>query len=171
MNKSQNSYIHVFELNIYCTNLSIHPGTYIFFISIQKNHSKSLTCRHVQEGLKALVPQANTRFLCKISTRTKFWQSSCKQKHKHTCIYLPWWHHDMETISALLTLCEGNTPVTGRFPSQMASNVEFWCCLCCCPNKQSVKWAVILDAITLMWHHCYGYIHKYLCISFICIYI
>ena len=30
----------------------------------------------------------------------------------------PWWRHQMETFSALLALCEGNSPVTGEFPSQ-----------------------------------------------------
>ena len=30
----------------------------------------------------------------------------------------PWWRHQMEIISALLTLCEGNPPVTGGFPWQ-----------------------------------------------------
>ena len=29
-----------------------------------------------------------------------------------------WWRHQMETFSTLMTLCEGNPPVTGRFPSQ-----------------------------------------------------
>ena len=30
----------------------------------------------------------------------------------------PWWRHQMETFSALLALCVGNSPVTGEFPSQ-----------------------------------------------------
>ena len=29
-----------------------------------------------------------------------------------------WWRHQIETFSALLALCEGNSPVTGEFPSQ-----------------------------------------------------
>ena len=29
-----------------------------------------------------------------------------------------WWHHQMETYSALLVLCAGNSPVTGEFSSQ-----------------------------------------------------
>ena len=29
-----------------------------------------------------------------------------------------WWRHQMETFSALLALCAGNSPVTGEFPSQ-----------------------------------------------------
>ena len=30
----------------------------------------------------------------------------------------PWWRHQMETFSALLALCAGNSTVTGEFPSQ-----------------------------------------------------
>ena len=30
----------------------------------------------------------------------------------------PLWHHEMDTFSALLILCAGNSPVTGEFPSQ-----------------------------------------------------
>ena len=30
----------------------------------------------------------------------------------------PWWRHQMETFSALLTLFQGNPPATGGFPSQ-----------------------------------------------------
>ena len=29
-----------------------------------------------------------------------------------------WWRHQMETFSALLALCAGNSPVTSEFPSQ-----------------------------------------------------
>ena len=32
--------------------------------------------------------------------------------------YFSWWRHQMETFSALLVLCAGNSPVTGEFPSQ-----------------------------------------------------
>ena len=35
----------------------------------------------------------------------------------------PWWDSNLETLSALLALSERNPPVTGRFPSQMASDV------------------------------------------------
>ena len=30
-----------------------------------------------------------------------------------------WWHHQMETFSALLALCAGNSPITGEFPFQI----------------------------------------------------
>ena len=29
-----------------------------------------------------------------------------------------WWRHQMETFSALLALCAGNSPVPGEFPTQ-----------------------------------------------------
>ena len=29
-----------------------------------------------------------------------------------------WWRHQMETFSALLAICVGNSPVTGEFPAQ-----------------------------------------------------
>ena len=31
---------------------------------------------------------------------------------------LSWWHHQRETFSMLLSLCAGNSPVTGEFPTQ-----------------------------------------------------
>ena len=38
-----------------------------------------------------------------------------------------WWRHGMETLSALLALCEGNPLVTGGFPSHKVNNVELLC--------------------------------------------
>ena len=35
-----------------------------------------------------------------------------------------WWRHSMETLSELLTFCDGSLPVSGGFYSQRASNVE-----------------------------------------------
>ena len=34
------------------------------------------------------------------------------------CVYATWWRHQMETLSALLALCAGNSPVTGEFSPQ-----------------------------------------------------
>ena len=31
---------------------------------------------------------------------------------------IPWWRHQLETFSALLAFCKGNSPVTSEFPSQ-----------------------------------------------------
>ena len=67
-------------------------------------------------------------------------------------VTLPWWRHQMETFSALLTLCEGNPPVTGGFPSQRTvtrSDAE-WCFLWSAP-QQTVEQAIeIWDATALV---------------------
>ena len=33
-------------------------------------------------------------------------------------MHYPWWRHQMETFSALLAICAGNSPVPGEFPAQ-----------------------------------------------------
>ena len=45
----------------------------------------------------------------------------------------PWWRHQMETFSALLAICAGNSPVPGELPAQKpvtrSSDVVFDLCL------------------------------------------
>ena len=36
-----------------------------------------------------------------------------------------WWRHQIETFSAYLAICAGNSPVPGKFPAQ--SDAELWC--------------------------------------------
>ena len=47
--------------------------------------------------------------------------SCCTQYHVYWCnctINLAWWRYQMETFSALLTICAGNSPLTGEFPAK-----------------------------------------------------
>ena len=46
-----------------------------------------------------------------------------------------WWHYQMETFSALLALCAGNSPVTVQFPSQRPVGAKLWCFLWSAPEK------------------------------------
>ena len=39
--------------------------------------------------------------------------------------HFSWWRHQMETFSALLALCAGNSPVTGECPSQRPQTRRF----------------------------------------------
>ena len=39
-------------------------------------------------------------------------------KYKRCHIDFSWWRHQMETLSALLAICAGNSPVPGEFPAQ-----------------------------------------------------
>ena len=41
-----------------------------------------------------------------------------KLRHDWVVISHTWWRHQMVTFSALLAFCEGNSPVTGEYPSQ-----------------------------------------------------
>ena len=44
-----------------------------------------------------------------------------------------WWRHQMDTFSALLAFCAGNSPVTGELPSQRPVTRSFWCFLWSAP--------------------------------------
>ena len=72
-------------------------------------------------------------------------------------IYTTWWRHQMETFSALLTLCAGNSPVTGEFPSQRpvarSFDVFFDLCLNKRLSKQSQGWWFETLSRAL-WRHC-----------------
>ena len=45
-------------------------------------------------------------------------KSDEKQRDLRENVSPSWWHHQMETFSALLALCAGKSPVTGDFPAQ-----------------------------------------------------
>ena len=46
-----------------------------------------------------------------------------------------WWRHQMETFSALLAICAGNSPVPGEFPSQRPVTRSFDVFFDLCLNK------------------------------------
>ena len=74
-----------------------------------------------------------------------------------------WWHHQMETFSALLTLFSGKSPLTGEFPSQRSvqrsSDVSFDLRL----NKQTppcLLWCHRNVPVNMVWYHwCYSKLH------------
>ena len=46
------------------------------------------------------------------------WQVLCWESASWWQPHSTWWRHQMETFSALLDICGGNSPVTGEFPTQ-----------------------------------------------------
>ena len=70
---------------------------------------------------------------------------------------LTWWRHQMGTFSALLALCEGNSPVTGEFPPQRPVTRSFHVFhdlrLNKRLNKQSCAWWFETPSRSL-WRHC-----------------
>ena len=70
-----------------------------------------------------------------------------------------WWHHEMETFSALLALCAGNSTVIGEFPAQRpvmrSFDVFFDPRLNKWLSKQSWDWSSETPSRSL-WRHCNG---------------
>ena len=65
-------------------------------------------------------------------------------KARTVCIFLgmhsvSWWRHQMETFSALLARCAGNSPVTGEFPAQRSVARSCDVSLICALNKRLSK--------------------------------
>ena len=69
----------------------------------------------------------------------------------------PWWRHQMETFSASLAFCAGNSPVTGEFPEQRpvsrSFDVFFDLRLNKRLSKQSWDWWFETPSRPL-WRHC-----------------
>ena len=68
-----------------------------------------------------------------------------------------WWRHQMETFSALLALCAGNSPGTGEFPSQRPVTRSFDVFFDMCLNKQLSKqsWGWWFETLSRsLWRHC-----------------
>ena len=59
--------------------------------------------------------------------------------YKASDAHLSWWRHQMETFSALLALCAGNSPAAGEFPSQRPVTRSFDVSLICALNKRLSK--------------------------------
>ena len=70
---------------------------------------------------------------------------------------ISWWRHQMETFSALLALCAGNSPVTGEFPSQRPVTQSFDACFDLRLNKRLSKqsWDCWFKTPSRsLWRHC-----------------
>ena len=60
------------------------------------------------------------------------WRHEGNPTHKHALAvtsikwrHNSWWRHQMETFSALLVICAGNSPVSGEFPAQRSVTRSF----------------------------------------------
>ena len=66
-----------------------------------------------------------------------------------------WWRHQMETFSALLALCAGNSPVTGDFPAQRPVTRSFDVFFDLCRNKRLSKQGWWFETLSCsLWRHC-----------------
>ena len=73
-----------------------------------------------------------------VSTPTEIVTHESLHKGPVTCVYIwwrhydvysnyirTWWRHQMETFSASLAICAGNSPVPGEFPAQWPVSQSF----------------------------------------------
>ena len=58
----------------------------------------------------------------KVIDHSIIWSPVClgwqQQTYQSSTLLVPWCRHQMETFSALLAICAGNSPITGEFPTQ-----------------------------------------------------
>ena len=74
----------------------------------------------------------------------------------YTSLIMSWWRHQMETFSALLALCAGNSPVTGEFPTQKPVTRSFDVFLDLRQNKRLSKqsWCCWFETpASSLWRH------------------
>ena len=77
-------------------------------------------------------------------------------------------HHQMETFSALLTICAGNSPVTGEFPALRPVTRSFDVFFDLCLNKRlSKQWRGrrFETPSRQLWRHCNDCVLQYALIS------
>ena len=70
---------------------------------------------------------------------------------------LSWWRHQMETFSALLAICVGNSPVPGEFPTQRPVTRSFDVFFDLRLNKQLSKqsWGWWFETLSgSLWRQC-----------------
>ena len=124
-----------------CIRIYVHKYIYI---------SKVLNVFHWKHHFKMCTRCANMTYVRSNKNigfqigkwNTNFWKLDTKKMmdlfRGHISQSLPataCWRYDMETLSGLWTLCEGNSSVIGGFFSQRVSDAEFPCFLWCCFNK------------------------------------
>ena len=76
--------------------------------------------------------------------------SYCISGHCRGLFQYTWWRHQMETFSALLAICAGNSPVIGEFPAQRPVTRGFDVFFHLRLNKRLSLRLVIWDAIVII---------------------
>ena len=121
---------------------------------------------------------SNDLILCLYSPGEQMWGEKCYHQkpllptwpHDVVRIKETWWRHLMETNSALLAICAGNSPVPGEFPTQRPVTRSFDVYFDLRPNKWLSKqwWGWWFETSSCpLWRHRNGvglvcYIYTYI---------
>ena len=94
------------------------------------------------------------------------WYCSTSQHEQwvtnRTVMPATWWRHQMETFSALLAICVGNSPVTGEFHAQRPGTRSFDVFFDLHLNKRLSKqsWGWWFEMLSRpLWRHCNEWDH------------
>ena len=70
-------------------------------------------------------------------------------------LYKIWWRHQMETFSALLAICAGNSPVTGEFPAQrpVTRSIDVFFDLHLNKRLNNQSWGWWFETLSRPWWH------------------
>ena len=111
-------------------------------LSLSRSNSK-----HMQYCLKLCSLQINdiSESICSCCT----WHTALQYMNQRQQKW--WWRLRMETVSALLALCAGKSPVTGEIPITKVCGAELWWFLWSVPWINS--WINHRDAGDLIRHH------------------
>ena len=117
------------ESLIYITDSWLRDFSRSASYAIFKYHSRLLKQRR---------PRESKWFVIKMNATQMTKQNKAQQYHEHISWdvlwfnneIMPWRCHQMETLSALLAICAGNSSVTGEFPTQrpVTRSFDFFIC-------------------------------------------
>ena len=134
---------HLKRIFFFCQNLFREWSIACAVRSAQRQYSIQ-PWRIVNWPLRGKISEFEIRYIFFLFQRICIWKCS-------------WWRHQMETFSALLVLCSGNSPVTGEFPAQRpvtrSFDVFFDLRLNKRLSKQSWGWWFETPSRPL-WRHC-----------------
>ena len=74
-----------------------------------------------------------------------------------------WWRHQMETFSALLAICAGNSPVTGEFTAQrpVTRSLDIFFDLRLNKRLSKQQWGWWFQTLSRpLWRHCNGMLYQ-----------
>ena len=156
-----------------------------FYLGLNKRLSKHSRRWWFETPSRSLWHRCNVTYICfkfnhmschlstlcdSVFAKSPKWQTNCQDK-RITVLLNPigmcssWWRHQMETFSALLTLCAGNSPIAGEFPSRRPvtrSFDYFYLGLNKRLSKHSRRWWFETPSRSL-WHRCNV---TYICFKF-----
>ena len=85
--------------------------------------------------------------------------SKCSHQSERKYLWRTWWRHELETFSALLAICAGNSPGTAEFPAQRPVTRSFHGFFDLRQNKPLSKqsWGWWFETLSRpLWRHCNG---------------